>query len=326
MQNWLLGDALAVLAQSGPRFWMPRQASSTAARVDWVFYFVYGLSVFFFLLIVFLMLLFVFRYRRRPGHQPGPAPTHSAVLELTWTIIPLLLVIVIFYAGFKTFVDTRVPPANAYEVKVYGQKWSWSFQYPNGHIDSDLHVPVNTPIVLTLTSNDVVHSFYVPEFRLKMDAVPGRYNKAWFEALAPGEYQAFCAEYCGTEHSTMLALVIVHEPGTFEKWLADASDPFKTRSPAEVGALLIKRRGCLQCHTTDGSAGQGPTFQGAFGREEAFRDGSRGIVDENYIRESILNPQAKIVAGFEPIMPTYQGQLRDREIDAIIDYLKTLRQ
>ncbi len=270
------------------------------------------------------MVVFVVRYRRREGVEPEPSPTHNTALELTWTVIPLLLVMVIFAWGFKAFLDMSTPPANAYEIQVTGQKWKWLFTYPNGYVDENLHVPVDEPVRLVMTSEDVIHSFYMPAFRMKQDVVPGRYTKVWFRATKAGEYQVFCAEYCGTGHSDMLAQVVVHEPGGFEKWLDEVGNLFKTMPPVEVGERLYRQRGCAQCHSIDGAASVGPTFKGVFGHDQALKGGGSALVDENYIRESILEPQAKIVAGFEPVMPTFKGQLTDREITAIIEYIKTL--
>ena len=205
---------------------------------------------------------------------------------------------------------------------VEGQKWNWSFTYPNGYVDANLHVPVDRPVQLVMSSADVIHSLYVPVFRIKQDVVPGRYSKVWFEATEPGEYDLFCAEYCGTSHSDMLALVVVHPPGEFEAWLEQASNFLETMSPVDAGRKLFQVRGCMQCHSMDGSAKTGPTLLGVFGRSENMANGTTLTVDENYIRESILEPNARVVAGFEPVMPTYQGRLKDAEIMAIIEYLK----
>lgn len=307
-------------------FWMPFRGSSGAGAVDALFYFILAISVIFFLLIVTLMLVFVFKYRRRsPGEEPPRSPHHNTPLELTWTIVPLILVVVIFGWGFRVFLDMNTPPDNAYEVQVTGQKWKWLFTYDNGHVDENLHVPVDRPIRLVMTSEDVIHSFFVPAFRIKRDVVPGRYSSVWFDATTAGTYDVFCAEYCGTNHSNMLAKVVVHEPGGFETWMADAANFLDRMSPAEGGERLYRVRGCAQCHSVDGSGGIGPTFKGAFGHPVALQDGSTVTVDENYVRQSILDPQSQVVAGFEPVMPTYQGRLKDDEITAIIAYLKTLQ-
>jgi cytochrome c oxidase subunit 2 len=315
---------LPPVAPEGGTFWMPPAASTIAPHTDAVFYFIYTVSLFFFTLIVLLMAYFVFRYRRRVEGERGPGrTTHHTALELTWTAVPLVLVVLMFYSGFRGFMNLMNPPAGALDIRVLGQKWLWSFTYPNGHVDTELHVPVDTPVRLTLESNDVIHSFFIPAFRIKRDAVPGRYNRIWFQATRPGEYLALCAEYCGTQHSDMLARVVVHEPGLYEKWLAEAADPFRTRSLAEVGQLLVAKR-CGGCHSVDGSANIGPTFKGIYEHSVTLADGSTVVADDNYIRESILEPRAKIVRGYEPVMPTFKGQLKDREITAIIEYIKAL--
>ena len=304
---------------------MPVEGSSLAPGVDALFDFILWLSVFFFVLIVGLMITFVVKYRRRRVDEtPLESPTHNTKLEVAWTVVPLLLVFVIFAWGFKLYLDESVAPRNAYEVDVTGQKWKWLFTYANGHVDEDLHVPGDRPIKLVMTSEDVIHSFYIPAFRIKRDVVPGRYSVLWFRPARPGEYQVFCAEYCGTNHSNMLAKVVVHEPGGFERWLEAASNLLATMTPVEAGAKLYAQRGCAQCHTVDGSARVGPTFKGVFGHDVVMRDGSKVLADENYVRESILDPQAKVVAGFEPVMPTYKGRIKDQEITAIIAYLKSL--
>jgi cytochrome c oxidase subunit 2 len=295
-----------------------------ARNVDWLFSFILAISVFFFLLIVVVMTLFVIRYRRREGVEAEASPSHNTAIEVTWTVIPLIIVIVIFFFGFKGFLDIATPPANAYEILVNGQKWNWSFTYPNGYVDANLHVPVDRPVRLVMTSADVIHSLYVPAFRVKRDVVPGRYAKAWFEATEPGEYELFCAEYCGTSHSDMIAKVVVHPPGEFESWLEQASNFLETMTPVDAGQKLFQVRGCQQCHSVDGTRKTGPSLLGVYGRTEALADGGSVTADENYIRESILEPMAKVVAGYEPVMPTYQGRLKDAEITAIIEYLKSL--
>jgi cytochrome c oxidase subunit 2 len=305
---------------------MPVEGSTTSAAVDRIFSLVLWVSVFFFVLIVFFMVLFVVRYRRREGREEAePAPTHNTKLEITWTTIPILIVIVIFVWAFRVFLNINTPPANAYEVQVTGQKWKWLFTYPNGHVDQDLHVPVNTPVRLVMTSEDVIHGFFIPAFRLKHDVLPGRYVKLWFRAVKTGEFQIYCTQYCGTGHSDMWAKVIVHEPGGFESWLQAASNFLKTMSPAQAGEMLYRTRGCAQCHTVTGEASTGPTWKGLFGRTVPLQGGGSVVADENYVRESILDPQAQVVAGFQPVMPTFKGRLSDQEISAIIAYIKTLK-
>jgi cytochrome c oxidase subunit 2 len=316
---------LALLAQTEGSFWMPPRASTTAPEVDFAFNFILAISAVFFSLIVVLMVVFVILFRRRPDVPPGQSPSHSTPLEITWTLIPTGLVLFIFYFGFSAFMDMKTAPRNVYEVRVTGQKWSWVFSYPDGTTSPLLHVPVDRPVRLTMTSEDVIHSLFIPAFRVKMDLVPGRYTQVWFQAVEPGEYDLYCAEYCGTGHSDMLSKVVVHRPGEFEKWLADAANVLKRLPPAEAGRELFLRNGCSACHSTDGSAKTGPTLKGIYGQTHAFSNASPAKVDDNYIRESIVDPMAKIREGFQGVMPTFKGRLKDKELTAIIEYLKTLK-
>ncbi|MEM7026062.1 MAG: cytochrome c oxidase subunit II, partial [Pseudomonadota bacterium] len=268
---------------------------------------------------------FMVRYRASKQHDANAAPDHNTPLEVFWTVVPTAIVVVLFWQSYKTYMDLANPPLDAYEINVTGQKWNWLFEYPNGYIDADLHVPIGTPVVLTMTSPDVMHSFYVPEFRVKRDIIPGRYTKVWFEADGVGVYDIFCTEYCGTEHSSMMSRMVVHELADYHAWLEEASD-FISRMPApEAGEMLYNMRGCKQCHSVDGASGIGPTFQGLYGREEVFTDGTSLIADENYIQNSIYEPQAQIVAGYDPVMPTYRGRLKEEEVRVLIEYIKTLK-
>jgi cytochrome c oxidase subunit 2 len=309
-----------LLAQSA---YLPPQASTYAPEVDRVFNGILLVTAFFCLLIFAGMLYFAVKYRHRPGHEGGESPGHSTALELTWTIIPIIIVLVIFYYGFRGYLDMTVVPPNAYEVTVDGKMWSWGFVYPNGHVNPELHVPKDRPVRLILTSGDVIHSLYIPAFRAQKQAVPGRYNRFWIQGTEVGEYPLYCAQYCGTSHSEMLSKVVVHEPADFDAWLEVASNPEKQPdfTPAKAGAQIIQRRGCMQCHSLDGSAGTAPTFKDLFGRQEVLADGSVQV-DENYIRESILYPNKRIVKGFQAVMPSYLGSLKDKEIDWIIAALK----
>ena len=302
----------------------PEPRSTTAGGVDNLFYFILLVSVFFFAVIVGVMILFLVRFRERPQPTIEESPSHNDALEIAWTTIPALVVGVIFFWGFVGYLDMRQAPDESYEIQVTAKKWSWSFTYPNGHVDNNLHVPVDRPVRLVMSSDDVIHSLFIPAFRLKMDVIPGRYTKTWFESNAAGEYTLFCAEYCGTQHSTMLAKVVVHPSGEYEKWLEDAANFLENVTPIEAGEILYQRRGCVQCHSIDGSAKVGPTFKNLFDTEQSLKDGSSTRVDENYLRESILEPQAKIRAGYKPVMPTYQGQLKDEEIAALIAFIKGL--
>ncbi|MDX1967905.1 MAG: cytochrome c oxidase subunit II [Planctomycetaceae bacterium] len=306
-------------------FWFPSTSSTVAHNVDDLFYLILWISVVFFVLIVGVMTWFVWQYRRRAGVVAEHTAHHNTTLEVTWSVIPGLILVVIFYEGFTGYLDLRTPPPETYEIQVIAKKWAWAFRYPNGHISDELHLPVDTPVKFRLQSDDVIHSFFVPAFRVKMDCVPGRYTTTWAQATQTGEFVLYCAEYCGTRHSDMLARVVVHESGEFDTWLAKESDFLNTMTPEAAGKLLYQRRGCIQCHSVDGSAKQGPTFQGTYGTQQALADGTTITVDDNYIRESILNPMAKVRGGYRPVMPTFQGQLKDAEIDALIAFMKSLK-
>lgn len=302
---------------------MPPQSSTVAAEVDGLYYFLFYMSLFFMVLIYGATAWFAWKYRRRGKRDvktSGPDQNHR--LEVTWTVIPTILVLIIFVWGFKGYLRMTIVPGDAYEVNVIAQKWSWQFRYPDGTITGELGVPVDRPVKLIMTSQDVLHSFYVPQFRIKMDVIPNRYTLTWFEAVRTGTFDIFCTEYCGKGHSEMLNKVIAMPQKEFEDWLAEQGGA--GLPPEEFGAKLYTQRACNTCHSIDGSKNVGPSFKGIFGRTEQLKDGSTIIVDEEYIRESILNPQAKLVQGYDPVMPAFQGLLRDREIEALIAYLKSL--
>lgn len=315
-----------LFGRTSESFWLPPPDSTTSGSVDGLFYFLVGLSAFFFLLIAFLMVLFLVLYRHREGVGPAGSARHNTALEITWTVIPLILVIIIFYFGFTGYMDMRLPPREAYEIRVVAQKWQWIFKYPTGHVDQELHVPVNQAVRLIMESKDVIHSLSIPDFRVKMDVVPGRYTKTWFQATseAVGQHLLLCTEYCGTGHSDMSAVVWVHKRGEFERWLEDAGKFMDELPPAQRGELLYRRHGCQGCHSTDGTAKTGPSFKGIFGETHTFSNASAAVVDENYIRESILDPSAKIRQGFSDKMNSYKGTLRDEEIADIIEFIKSL--
>lgn len=305
---------------------LPQQASTLAPDVDNLFMFITAVNIFFFLLIAVLVVLFAKRYRRRGPNEITPHITHNDKLEIAWSVIPLLIVIGIFFWGFHGYINAQVSPANAIEIQVTGKKWIWQFEYPDGmRTLNDIHVPVNRPVRLIMSSEDVIHSFFVPTFRIKKDVVPGRYTEAWFHATQPGVHQVFCTEYCGKGHSDMLARIHVDDEATYQKWLIEGDEELKKMPLPEVGKLMYENRGCATCHSLDGSRGQGPTWKGLFGQTRKFADGSSAVADANYIRESILEPQNKVVAGFEPIMPTYKGMMRDRELLGVIEYIKSLK-
>lgn len=300
----------------------PPQASTYAGREDALFFFLVAVSAFFVALIFLLILFFAVRYRRRSPEERARSVREPLWLELAWTLIPLGLTVIIFLWGARLFFFASRPPANAIEINVVGKQWMWKFQHPEGPREIDeLHVPVGVPVKLTMTSEDVIHSFFVPAFRIKRDVVPGRYITAWFEATKPGEYRLFCAQYCGTAHAGMIGRVIVLEPVDYERWLRGGSAAV---SPAAAGEVLFQRMGCSTCHRPD-NTGLGPSLVGLFGRPVKLSTGRTVTADEGYVRESILTPHAKIVAGYQPIMPTFKGQVSEEGLLQIIAYIKSLR-
>jgi cytochrome c oxidase subunit 2 len=328
----------AVLANPAPTtlpsrtFWMPEQASTLAPGVDFVYYFVYWICVLMFVGIAVVTTIFVIKYRHREGAVAAhePAAGHSTALELTWTIIPTLVVLMMFYFGFRGYMNMAVEPPNPMEVMVTAHQWSWEFAYPGttpqvSSDDGKLHIPVNTPVRFVLKSMDVIHSMYVPAFRVKRDAVPGRYNRFWIQATTTGEFDLYCAEYCGQSHSTMLSKVVVHTPEDFQRWLKEAAEWRGRKSPIDAGQGLIAARGCLQCHSTDGTKVVGPTFQNLYGSTVPLAGGQSVKADDSYITESIRNPAAKVHAGFPP-MPVAFGpdSLRDVDIYAIVSFMKSI--
>ncbi len=310
--------------------------STFAPTVDGLYYFIFWVSVFFLTLIASLMVIFVVKYRRVEGVEPPKSPGHNTALELGWSILPAFIVLIIFGWGFAGYVDMRSPPDEAYEINVTASMWQWNFRYPTGAVTGELHVPANKPVKLIMQSKDVIHSLFVPAFRIKQDVVPGRYTGVWFEALEEGTFDLLCAEYCGQQHSDMITKVFVHnnDPSktdlsdnpNFDTWLADASDPIKDNEPLhEGGKRITEMLGCVNCHSSDGSKKVGPTFKGSFGTTRNLQDGKTVTVDENYIRQSILDPNSQVAQGFDPKMPSFKGTMKDEWIDAVIAYLKHLK-
>lgn len=302
--------------------WLPEQASTVAGDIDSLFYFVYWVSVVFFIGVVGAMTYFAVRYRRRSPHD-RPEPVHeSKLLEVAWIVVPTILVLIVFTWGFKSFMTLSVSPPGSYEITVRAQKWSWTFEYPNGVISAgELHVPVGRPVRLNMSSSDVLHSFFIPAFRVKQDIVPDRYSSIWFEATKQDTFQAYCTEYCGTQHSGMLAKVVVHSQDDFNTWLQESGiDP--DASPAERGKIIFEQRACNSCHSVDGSRIVGPTMLGLFGSQRQFEDGTSATADENFIRESILDPMAKVAQGYPPAMAPVFGDLTAEDMDNLIAYIK----
>ncbi len=304
-------------------FWMPRQSSTLAPAVDAAWDVVMYVSVAFFLLIVGAMAWFVYKYRRRGPDDKTSNIAHNARLEIAWTAIPMLILLVLFFIGLSGYVNASVAPGDSYEINVTGEKWLWTFSYPNGTVSpSKLVVPRGRPVRLVMSSKDVLHSFYIPEFRIKHDVIPGTYTTLWFEATEVKDSTLLCAEYCGTGHSDMMATVSVVEEAQFQEFLESGGDD-KNMPPAELGKSLYTTWGCATCHSLTGARQQGPSFKGLFGKTETLADGSSVHVDEAYLKESILVSNAKVVSGYQPIMPVFQGVLKERQVDALVAFIKS---
>jgi len=308
--------------------YLPEQGSDYAGTVDNINNLVTDLSVFFTVAIVGTMIFFAIRYRRRDGvDHETPHIEGSTFLEVIWTVVPTLICVLVAGAGYFGFEKMRTLPVGEepVEINVYGQQWAWSFEYPNGKKTSgDFYVPVGKPIRLIMTSRDVTHSFFVPGMRSKMDVVPGKYTSSWFRPIKTGPQVVFCTEYCGTSHSNMMATMRVVSEAEYEKWLADKG---RTQTPAEEGKILYTQNACNSCHSLDGSRIVGPSFLNLYGRDGVFADGAAYHADENYIRESILYPNNRVVQGYGPPspMPAYEGRLKDDDISKIISFIKTVK-
>lgn len=305
---------------SGTAPLFPPSASTLSGEVDALYGFLIGVSVFFSALICALVIGFTVRYRRRPGVHATPIEG-SLPLELLWTIVPLGVAMVIFVWGVKVYFRAVKVPSNAMAIDVTGKQWMWKVQHPTGQREiNDLHVPVGVPVKLRMISEDVIHSFFVPAFRIKRDVVPGRYSTTWFEATKAGEYHLFCAEYCGTKHSQMIGRVFAMAPVDYQAWLAGAT---AGETPREAGAKLFASLRCDTCHSAQSGA-RGPDLTGRWGKEVQLRSGAPARFDPDYVRESILNPAAKLVKGFEPLMPSYSGQVSEEQLLALIAHIESL--
>lgn len=306
---------------------LPPAASNFADDVDWFFYALWANTFFFTALIVGGAIWFSIAYRRRPGYVGSTEALHNNLLEITWTVIPSIIVVGIFAQGAMGFLDMMKMPTDAMEINVTARQWAWSFQYPNGAISAEeLHLPVDTPIKLVMKSEDVIHSLYIPAFRTKQDVVPGRYTYMWFRPTRESgdePYRLYCTEYCGNKHSMMNVNVFVHSREEYQRWVGEAAKP--PEEPAAHGQWLYERVGCKACHSIDGSKNVGPSWAGSWGKNVPISDGSTVKFDENYVMESIYDPQAKIHAGYEnQRMNSYRGQLKENQVDAIIAFMKTL--
>lgn len=301
-------------------FWLPPQASSMAGEIDAVFMFVFVTSTIIFLGVVFFLVYYAWKYRRRSDADRTEHVEPSHALEVSWVVVPTVLVMIVFWWGMETFIAMNVPPANAYQVNVTGRTWGWDFEYPNGkRTTGELYVPVGQPVQLLITSQDVLHSFSVPAFRVKKDAVPNRYTSLWFEVTHTGEYQVFCTEYCGQDHSRMYAKVVAVERGEFAQWVGQLEGDLDMPLP-ELGEMLYRQQTCNACHSIDGSSGIGPSFLGNWGQPRPQTDGSSPIMDADYVIESVLTPMGSIVEGYLPAMPAFPN-LTERQLQGLVAYI-----
>lgn len=299
----------------------PQQASSLAGRVDALYFYLIAVSVVFTLLIALSIIYFAIKYRRRSESELPRGVEGSLKLEIAWSVIPLVIALSFFVWGASIFFAINRAPNDALEVSVVGKQWMWKFQHADGQREiNELHIPVGRAVKLTMTSEDTIHSFYVPAFRVKRDVLPGRVSTMWFEANRTGRFHLFCAEYCGTKHSGMIGWVNVMDPIEFQAWLAGGSG---SESLASAGSKLFAQHACNTCHRPD-SLARGPNLEGLFGKTVTLQDGRTVTVDETYIRESIVMPNAKIVAGFQPIMPTFQGLISEEGLLQLVAYVKSL--
>jgi cytochrome c oxidase subunit II len=299
----------------------PRAASSIAQGVDNLYFALTVITLFFTILIFSTIFFFMIKYRRRsPDEIPADTGEHLG-LELTWTIVPTLITVFIFIWGSSLYFENSRPPEAATEIFVVGKQWMWHIQHPEGVREiNELHVPVNTPISITMTSDDVIHDFYIPAFRVKKDAVPGRYTTLWFQATKIGTYHIFCGQYCGADHAEMIGWVYVMSDTDYAAWLSGGS---KHESMAQTGERLFSELGCVTCHVADGT-GRGPSLVGLYGKPEKLRDGSMKLVDETLIRQTIVNPNSILLPNYPPIMPSFQGRVNEEQVLQLIAYVKSL--
>jgi cytochrome c oxidase subunit II len=312
----IAGNVLAVLLP-----FQPPAASSIAEDVDKLYLVLSGITAFFTALIFSIIFVFMVKYRRRKDEET-PVSTHTPlVVELTWTIIPSLICAVLFVWAAALYVRNGRPPESSTQVFVIGKQWMWHLQHPEGPREiNELHVPVGVPIKLTMTSQDVIHDFYIPAFRVKKDVLPGRFTELWFQATETGTYHLFCAQYCGTNHSEMIGWVYVMTPTDYANWLAGGE---RAESLAQLGERLFSQYGCDNCHVPEGN-GRAPSLVGVYGKPEKLQDGQTRVVDESLIQQAILTPNSVRLPNYQPVMPTYQGQIDSEQILQLIAYVKSL--
>jgi cytochrome c oxidase subunit II len=319
---------------------LPEQASTFAVRVDRLHYFVVSVTMISSTFVGLAAMYFFFRYRETKQHASTPVVTPSMRFEAMIIGVPLIFFLIWVWIGFKDYIWYTAPPRDATDVYVTGKKWMWHFAFPDGpNGNAVLTVPVHRPIRLLLTSRDVIHSFYVPEFRVKQDVIPGRYTEIWFEATKPGRYRIYCAEFCGTWHSQMVGWVVVLPAPEFDNWLArereglagrvdgsgtDTADTFRG-DLVSYGRRVAGAQGCLKCHSLDGEPHIGPTWVDLYHRKEVLANGDTIIADEAYLTDSMMDPYAKVVRGYAQVMPSYRGRLSAPEAAALVEFIKTLR-
>jgi cytochrome c oxidase subunit II len=300
----------------------PEQASTLSSKVDLLYLFMILVTGAVATLVFFLITVFAIRYRRTAENQKGANIEGSIFLETFWTGTPLLIFIGMFVWGAVLYYERSAPPAGSMEIYVVAKQWMWKLQHSEGPREiNELHVPVGVPVRLVMTSQDVIHSFFVPAFRIKQDVLPGRYTTQWFQATKPGQYHLFCAEYCGNQHSRMAGYIQVMSPADYQAWID--SQRLSQPMPAS-GQTVFNQLGCSSCHSGE-STGRGPSLYNLYGRSVPLQSGGTALAEESYLRESILNPAAKLVQGYKPVMPTYQGQIGDDQLNELIDYIKSLK-
>ena len=306
--------------RSGTAFF-PEIASTMAARVDALYLFLVGLTAFFTLLIFALFIVFMVKYRRKDPNEIGARIHGGMALEITWSVVPLFIVMGLFVWSAQIFFAFAHPPKDTMNVYAVGKQWMWKFQHMDGQREiNELHVPVGRKVKMIMTSEDVLHDLYFPSFRVKADVIPGRYSSLWFEATKAGTYPMFCAEYCGTKHSGMIGQVVVMEPADYQAWLTSGA---QEGSLASNGAKLFQDLACNTCHRPD-AQGRAPMLQNLYGKTVSLQSGETVVVDEAYLRESILTPGLKVTAGFQPTMPTFQGLVNEEGLLSLIEYVKSL--
>jgi len=303
--------------------------SHMAGEIDSVFIFITLIGLFFFVITQSALIYFAFKYRKSRLEPEADTPyiTDNSLLETVWIVIPSLLILAIFTYGFLVFRDFRNAPAGAEEINVVAGQWYYNFTYPDGHTEmNEVRMPVNNPVKFIMTSKDVIHGFYLPDFRVKQDILPGAYTYLWVQPRKTGSFIILCTQYCGVGHSTMNAKMIVMNQTDYDAWQKhEREEEAGAVSMAEKGHEIMEKSGCLSCHTIDGTPKIGPTVKGLFGSKVAFTDGTTAIADEQYIRDYILTPNTRVIKGFQPIMPSFKGILKDEDITALIVYIKTLK-